>query len=184
MRSPFPIERRTFALLIDGLSRAKSKYSMPAVARWATSDVWRLGRRQYALFERTAVLIDGRFVSAAAALVLVSTPHPFEVFKSEHAAGYGKRWWSLRPTPTGASSRNQRRAGRRRIRPALGPGPENSPCRRLPHPWCCRVGGVPYVRSIQPGEPGPEPGFCAIDEGLVLSGVSRPRRGQQSGAHL
>ena len=24
--------------------------------------------------------------------MLVSTPHPFEVFKSEHAAGYGERW--------------------------------------------------------------------------------------------
>ena len=107
-------------------------------------------------FERTAVLIDGQFVSAAAALVLVSTPHPFEVFKSEHAAGYGERWWSPRPTPTGASSPKSN-AGDRPPPPyarLLGWPGKTHPRAFAAHPGVA-VGRRALCALDSAGEPGP-----------------------------
>jgi hypothetical protein len=42
-------------------------------------------------FENTAVLLDGRFHNQAAVFVMVASRHPFEMFKSEHAARSGER---------------------------------------------------------------------------------------------
>ncbi|HNX71088.1 nitric oxide-sensing protein NosP [Rivihabitans pingtungensis] len=175
VRSPFPIERRTFALLlIDGLS-AREEQVASRLSR-ALGDIPMFGGSagDNMRFERTAVLIDGQFVSAAAALVLVSTPHPFEVFKSEHAAGYGER---VVVTEADADRRivteiNAEPAAAEYAR-LLGLAPEKlTPQAFAAHPLVLQVGGVPYVRSIQRVNPDLSLSFfCAIDEGLVLSGT-------------
>lgn len=125
-------------------------------------------------FERTAVLVDGQFVSNAAVLVLASTRHPFEVFKSEHAAGYGER---VVITEADADRRivteiNAEPAAAEYAR-LLGLPPEKlTPQAFAAHPLVLQVGGVPYVRSIQRVNPDMSLSFfCAIDEGLVLSGT-------------
>ena len=134
----FRIERRTFALLLIGTACPREEQVASRLSR-ALGDIPMFGGRNVAAmrFDAQFRRADRRPLSAPPPAGRV--PHPFEVFKSEHAAvtwraggGRGRR----RPAHR---HRNQRRAGRRRIRPALWPGLENSPRRHLPHTPGCRA---------------------------------------------
>ncbi|MFC3625097.1 nitric oxide-sensing protein NosP [Vogesella amnigena] len=171
----FPLERRTFALLlVDGLS-AREEQLAGRLAR-ALGDIPICGGSagDNMRFERTHVLVDGEFVSDSAVLVLVATRHPFEVFKSEHTVRSGER---LVVTEADSERRlvteiNAEPAAAEYAR-MLGVSPEKlSPLSFAAHPLVLNVGGVPYVRSIQRINPDLSLSFfCAVDEGIVLSGT-------------
>lgn len=173
--TPFPVERHTFAiLLIDGLS-AREEQLASYLSR-ALGDIPLFGGSagDDMRFERTAILMDGVFRSDAAVLVLVATCHPFEVFKSEHATGFGER------VVITEADADQRLVTEINAEPAaaeyarlLGVSPEHlSPTTFAAHPLVLQVGGVPYVRSIQRVNADLSLNFfCAIDEGVVLSGT-------------
>jgi len=170
-----PLERNAFALLlIDGLSaseelvasRLSSALGNIPLAGGSAGDNMR--------FERTAILLGGRFHSGIAALVLVATRHPFEVFKSEHAARSGER---MVITEADADARmvieiNAEPAAAEYSR-LFGLNPEQlSPAHFAAHPLVLQVGSVPYVRSIQRVNSDLSLSFfCAVDEGVVLSGT-------------
>jgi hypothetical protein len=174
-KAGFPLERHAFALLlVDGLS-AREEQLAGRLAR-ALGDIPICGGSagDNMRFERTHILVDGQFVSDSAALVLIATPHPFEVFKSEHAIRSGER---VVVTEADAEARlvteiNAEPAAAEYAR-LLGVSPERlTPLSFAAHPLVLNVGGVPYVRSIQRINPDLSLSFfCAIDEGIVLSGT-------------
>ena len=174
-KAGFAIERRTFALLlVDGLS-AREEQLAGSLAR-ALGDIPICGGSagDNMRFERTHILIGGQFVSDSAALLLIASRHPFEVFKSEHTIRNGER---LVVTEADSQRRlvteiNAEPAAAEYAR-LLGVVPEKlSPLAFAAHPLVLNVGGVPYVRSIQRINPDLSLSFfCAVDEGIVLSGT-------------
>lgn len=170
----FPLERHTFALLlVDGLSACEEQLAGHLARALGEIPICGGSAGDNMRFERTHILIKGEFVSDSAALVLIATRHPFEVFKSEHAVRHGER---MVVTEADASSRlvteiNAEPAAAEYAR-LLGMSPERlSPLTFAAHPLVLNVGGVPYVRSIQRINPDLSLSFfCAIDEGIVLSG--------------
>ncbi len=168
-------ERQTFAvLLIDGLSAQEERVASRLSRALGTIPLVGGSAGDNMRFERTAILANGRFIGGAAALVLVSTHHPCEVFKSEHTARAGER---VVVTEADADRRlvteiNAEPAAAEYAR-LLGISPDQlTQDSFATHPLVLQVGGVPYVRSIQRVNPDLSLNFfCAIDEGLVLSGT-------------
>jgi hypothetical protein len=170
-----PIDRRTFALmLIDGLSACEEIIASRLSSALGNIPMVGGSAGDCLRFERTAVLIDGKFHSDAAALVLVATQHPFEVFKSEQSSRSGER---MVITEADVQTRlvteiNAEPAAAEYSR-LLGLNPDElTPNTFAGHPLVLQVGGVPYVRSIQRVNPDLSLSFfCSVDEGVVLSGT-------------
>ncbi len=105
---------------------------------------------------------------------MVASRHPFEMFKSEHAARSGER---MVITEADADSRlvteiNAEPAAAEYCR-LLGLDPDQlDPHTFAAHPLVLQVGGVPYARSIQRVNDDLSLSFfCSVDEGVVLSGT-------------
>jgi hypothetical protein len=170
-----PVDRRSFALmLVDGLSACEEVLASRISSALGNIPLVGGSAGDNMRFESTAVLIDGVFQSDAAALVLVATRHPFEVFKSEQAARCGER---MVITEADADTRvvteiNAEPAAAEYSR-LLGLNPDHlTPTAFAGHPLVLQVGGVPYVRSIQRVNPDLSLSFfCTVDEGVVLSGT-------------
>lgn len=170
-----PIDRRTFALmLIDGLSACEEIIASRLSSALGNIPMVGGSAGDNLRFERTAVLIDGSFHSDAAALVLIATRHPFEVFKSEQSSRSGER---MVITEADVHTRlvteiNAEPAAAEYSR-LLGLDPDElTPHTFAGHPLVLQVGGVPYVRSIQRVNPDLSLSFfCSVDEGVVLSGT-------------
>ncbi len=175
VQSGLMIDRRAFAmLLIDGMAACEERVTSQLSRALGEVPLFGGSAGDNMRFEKTAVLIDGQFRSHCAALILIATKYPFEVFKSEHTARTGER-----VVITEADS-NQRLVTEINAEPAaaeyarlLGVSVESlSPRIFATHPLVLQVSGVPYVRSIQRVNPDLSLNFfCAIDEGLVLSGT-------------
>lgn len=122
-------------------------------------------------FARTAVLHGGRWHDNAAVLVVVATPLPFRVFKTEHFIVDEER-----VVITGADPRhrvvteiNAEPAAREYARVVGLDRAPLTPMVFASHPMVVRVGGANFVRSIQKvNDDGSLTFFCAIDEGIVL----------------
>lgn len=164
----------TFALLlIDGLSR--NEEAVVASVHWRLGTIPLCGGSagDDLRLERTYVYCDGRFHGNAAVLALVTTPHPFRVFKSQHFSGSATRMVVTRADPARrvVMEINAEPAAREYAR-LVGLDPDARLTQEMfaRHPVLVKLGGDHYVRSIQKvGEDGSLTFFCAIDEGVVLT---------------
>ncbi|GGF01561.1 hypothetical protein GCM10011611_03850 [Aliidongia dinghuensis] len=123
-------------------------------------------------FNRCYVFYDGRFVSDAAVLLLITTRRRFAVFKTEHFVPT-----DCKMVVTGADL-DRRRVHEINAEPAASEyarlvgldGQPLSPKIFAAHPVMVRVGGQYHVRAIQKVNPDHSlTFFCAIDEGIVLT---------------
>lgn len=159
-------------LLIDGMSRREDQLVTALRLGLGTIPLFGGSAGDGLDFGETFVLVDGRFVSDAAVLVLVRSRCPIEVFKFDNLA----------PVPTKmivTDAEPERRIVRElNAAPAaqeyarlIGHDPANlSPFVFASHPVVVRVGGQHHVRAIQQVQPnGDLVFFSAIDEGLVLT---------------
>ncbi len=136
-------------------------------------------------FDQTAVFCDGEFRSDTAALVLVNTATPFQVFNTQHFVPTDRR---VVVTDADAPAPSGDRAGwlarRRPLRATRGrgrgrPGPDA--VRRWTHG---RDDRRIQLRPLHPeGQPRRKSGFyCAIENGLVLRLGTRSRHGREAGS--
>ncbi len=126
-------------------------------------------------FTRTTILWEGAFHPHSAILVLISTDHPFQVFKTEHfAVGEGKMVVTeADPARRVVSEINAEPAAQEYARLVGLPPGSLDPMKFASHPVVVRVAGVPYVRSIQKVNADDSlTFFCAIDEGIVLTNAA------------
>jgi len=164
--------RSQFAvMLVDGLSRREELLAeqvsgllggVPLIGGSAGDDL---------RFERTAVLVDGRFVSGAATVTVVTTGTPFRRFRVQHHAAGDQ---VLVVTSATAHERlvhtlNGRCAAEEYAR-AVGVGPADlSPTVFSTHPLVLRAGGGNWIRSISRVEPDGSLRFlCVAETGTVL----------------
>jgi len=169
-------DANTFAiLLIDGLAGVEEPV-LSAITRELGNIPLVGGSAGDALrFRETAVFHDGAFRPGCAALALVHTCLPFEVFKTQHITGIDKKMVITEADPV------------RRVVTEINAEPASEEYSRLfgvdannlhpmllaTHPLCVRVGGDDYVRSIRSvNEDRSMTFYCAIDEGIVLSAAN------------
>ena len=123
----------------------------------------------------THVFAGGRFHSAAAVVVLITTHHPFEVFSTHHLAARRDKLVVTRADP----------AGRRVLE--LNALPAVDEYARLVgvlpseldegvfarHPLAVKLGDAYYVRSIQRANAdGSLSFYCAVETGIVLTAMA------------
>ena len=122
-------------------------------------------------FGRTYVFSDGSFRPDRAALILITTPLPFKVFKTQHFVPTARR---LVITKADSSRRtvgeiNGFPAAEEYARLIGADASSICPKRFATSPVVVLIGGNTYVRSIQKANPDSSiTFFCAIEEGLVL----------------
>lgn len=159
-------------LLVDGLS-VREEQLVSAVAN-ALGDTPLVGGSagDDLNFGRTWVLYDGRFVSNAATLLLVTTPRRFSVFKTEHFLETDRKVVVTRANPADrvVTEINGEPAAFEYARIVGINGGPLTPRTFAAHPLMVRVGGQYHVRAIQKvNADNSLTFFCAIDEGLVLT---------------
>ena len=122
-------------------------------------------------FGKTQVYFEGRFHADSAVLVLVTTPLPFQTFKTQHFVPTDQR---VVVTQADAAQRIVREidgwpAAQAYAR-LVGVDAQNlDPMRFAASPVVVVIDGTNYVRSIQKVNPdGSLTFFCAIEEGVVL----------------
>ena len=161
-------------LLIDGLSRREEP-----VARAFQNALGKItlvggSAGDDLRFERTWVFHDGAFHTDSALLVLLSTPLPFKVFKTQHFVSEDERLVVTEANPSQRLVReiNGLPAAEEYARVVGVPVGELTPLRFAASPVVVAIDGTDYVRSIQKANPdGSLTFYCAIDEGLVLRAV-------------
>jgi hypothetical protein len=164
---------RSFALLlVDGLSVREEQVlsalatplgDIPLVGGSAGDDL---------NFRRTWIYYGGRFVTNAAALLLIATRRRVSVFKTEHFLDTGSKVVVTGANPAAriVTELNAEPAAREYARIVGLSDTELSPGTFAAHPLMVRVGGLYHVRAIQKVNPDQSlTFFCAIDEGLVLT---------------
>lgn len=122
-------------------------------------------------FQRTWIFHEGRFHTDSAVLLLLSTPLPFRILRSQHFVADGER---LVVTEVDAARRIVREInGRSAVQEyarlvGVAPG-QLTPEHFASWPVVVMIDGSDFVRSIQHANPdGSLTFFCAIDEGVVL----------------
>jgi hypothetical protein len=122
-------------------------------------------------FGSTRVYFDGHFRSDRAALVLATTPLPFQLFQTQHYVATSERFVVTAADPA------HRLVGEINGLPAaneyarmLGVAPAQLSARHFAaHPVVVTVNGRPYVRSIQQADAQGNLRFLsAVEEGMVL----------------
>lgn len=123
-------------------------------------------------FRETAIFVDGRILSSASLLVLVSTDLAFRVFERQHFQALDQKMVVTRADPA------RRRVMEINAEPAAEEyarliGLERADLTPLvfaSHPLVVKAGGRHYVRAIKRADDdGSLHFFCAIDEGIILS---------------
>lgn len=159
-------------LLVDGLSVMEEQVvatlhnalaGMPLVGGSAGDD---------ALFEKTHVYSEGRFLSDSAVTAVFMTTLPFKAFKTQHFIPTDKKLviTSADPSRRIVNEIDGRPAAWEYARILGLEIDELKPMVFSKYPVMLRIGGEYYVRSIQKVNPdGSLTFFCAIDEGLVLT---------------
>ena len=122
-------------------------------------------------FQRTWIFHEGRFHTDSALLLLLATPLPFRILRSQHFVADGER---LVVTEVDAPQRivreiNGRPAVQEYAR-LVGVAPEQlTPEHYASWPVVVMIDGTDFVRSIQHANAdGSLTFYCAIDEGVVL----------------
>ncbi|MGK9233252.1 FIST C-terminal domain-containing protein [Inquilinus limosus] len=164
---------RTFALLInDGLSMHEE--IIVAALGDALGEIPLVGGSagDNLAFRETAIFLDGRVLSSASLLVLVSTDLAFRVFERQHFQALDQKMVVTRADPARrvVMEINAEPAAEEYAR-MIGLTPADlTPLVFASHPLVVRAGGRHYVRAIQRvDEQGCLHFFCAIDEGIILS---------------
>ena len=163
----------SFALLLsDGLSMREE--SLVSAIHGALGVVPLVGgsAADATEFRATYVFHDGEFRKNCALLVLVRTTAPFEVFKTEHFEMSEEKLVVTGADPARrlVTEINGEPAGREFARVVGLDVKELTPLVFAAHPVIVRVGGVPFVRSIQKvNDDESLTFFCAVDEGIVLT---------------
>jgi hypothetical protein len=162
----------SFALiLIDGLSMREE-----LATRWFQDSLGQIplvggSAGDGSKFQRTQVFVDGRFHDDSAVLVLLSTPLPFKIFKTQHFVPTDKRIVVTAADPahrlvTEIDGYPAAEGYARML------GVDTKTIDRLgfaDNPVMVLVDGENYVRSIQKiNADGSLTFYCAIDEGVVL----------------
>jgi len=164
---------RSFAMLmVDGMSGAEESILSALNAGLMDIPLFGGSAGDSLDFHQTFVLKDGEVRSDAAVLVLIHTPCPFRVFKTQHFVGSDVKMVITGADPVRriVTEINAEPAGREFARMVGLEVEELTPLIFATHPVVVKVGGTDYVRSIQKVNPdGSLSFFCAIDEGLVLS---------------
>ncbi|SDH32002.1 nitric oxide-sensing protein NosP [Propionivibrio dicarboxylicus] len=172
MANPAATGDNSFAfMLIDGLSVREE-----AVASFLQTALGRIplvggsaGDDQR--FSRTRIFHDGAFHSDCAALLLISTPFPFQPFKTQHFTRKDERLVVTEADPESRVVReiNGLPAAREYARVIGVPLDDLKSFHFASSPVVVVIDGTDYVRSIQKVNPdGSLTFFCAIEEGLVL----------------
>ncbi len=166
-----------FALcLIDGLSF--SEEAVTAALHWGLDDVPLLGGSagDDMRFGATTLILDGEPASNAAILILVETPVPFHIFKTDNFVPTPDKLVVTRSDPDRriVHEFNAAPAAAEYAR-VIGIDPRSlSPQSFASHPLVVRVGGEYYCRSVQKmNADGSLSFFCAIDDGIVMT-VAEP----------
>ncbi|MDD5029675.1 MAG: FIST N-terminal domain-containing protein [Rhodoferax sp.] len=171
-QTPEVSSHNTFAFfMIDGLSIREEPVVQTLQAALGNIALCGGSAGDDCKFERTWVFHDGAFHADSAVLVLIQTPLPFKIFKTQHFVSEGER---LVVTEADVA---------RRIVTEINGLPAAEEYARIlgldlkeltlfhfaANPVVVVMDGTDYVRSIQKVDPtGPLTFFCAIDEGLVL----------------
>lgn len=122
-------------------------------------------------FGQTQVYCEGRFHADSAVLILVTTPLPFKLFKTQHFVATAER---LVVTEADIASRNVKEinglpAAQEYARILGIDARDLDPFRFAAWPVVVMIDGTNYVRAIQRVNPdGSLTFFCAIEDGLVL----------------
>ncbi len=122
-------------------------------------------------FGTTHVYFEGRFYSDSAILILITTPLPFKLFKTQHFVATDER---LVVTEADTARRivkeiNGLPAAQEYARIVGIDARDLDPMRFASWPVVVMIDGTNYVRSIQKANPdGSLTFFCAIEDGLVL----------------
>lgn len=123
-------------------------------------------------FGKTFIFHEGEFRTDCAVLTLVHSKYPFVAFKAEHFVPSSERMIVTGADPPRrlVTEINGEPAAQEYAR-LIGLGVEElTPTVFATHPVVVKVGGTPYVRSIQQvSENGSLTFYCAIDEGIVLT---------------
>ena len=160
-------------LLIDGLSNQEESF-VSALSR-GLGEVRLFGgsAADGTRFGQTFVYHDGEFHTDAALVTLVQTDFPFSVFKTQHFEASEEKMVVTEASPSQrlVTEINGEPAGREYARAVgLDDIEELTPLVFATYPVVVRLGGQPYVRSIQKVNPDESlTFFCAIDEGIVLT---------------
>ncbi|MGN6143592.1 MAG: FIST N-terminal domain-containing protein [Mesorhizobium sp.] len=171
-------ERRTFALcFIDGLSYAEE--AVTSAIHWGLDDIPLIGGSagDDLKFETTRLVCDGRVATDSAIIVLVDTPIPFHVFKTDNFVPTDEKLVVTASDPDHRIVREFNAANAAgEYAASVGIVPETlTPLSFASHPVVVRVGGEYYCRSIQKmNTDGSLSFFCAIDDGVVLS-IAQPK---------
>lgn len=164
--------QRAFAfLLIDGLSVREEPVTR--TLQNALGDIPMFGGSagDGLRFGSTRIYANGRFHTDSAALVVISTPLPFHIFKTQHFVSTEER---MVVTDADAEKRIVREinglpAAAEYARLVGVDVDDLDPLRFAASPVVVLIDGVDYVRSIQKANPdGSLTFYCAIEEGLVL----------------
>lgn len=162
-------------LLIDGLSVCEERVVSGLYQALGEIPLFGGSAGDDLAFRKTGVLLDGTFHDNAAVLLLIATRDPFEVFKTEHFVASEEKMVVTEADPTRriVTEINAEPAAREYARVHGLQMDELSPMMFAAHPVVVKVGGVPYVRSIQKVNPdGSLTFYCAIDEGIVLTAAT------------
>ena len=122
-------------------------------------------------FARTSIFGNGRFHLDSVALILITTPLPFKIFKTQHFVSTDER---LVVTEADTTRRivkeiNGLPAAEEYARLVGVDVHDLNPMRFAAAPVVVMIDGTDYVRSIQKANPdGSLTFFCAIEEGLVF----------------
>ncbi len=175
-RDQLPDAKRFAVCLIDGLCFAEE--AITSAIHWGLDDIPLLGGSagDDMRFERTTVIHDGEAQSDAAIIILVSTPVPFHIFKTDNFVPTDTKLvvTSSDPEHRIVHELNAEPAASEYAK-AIGMDTQSlGPLSFASHPVVVRVGGEYYCRSIQkPNDDNSLSFFCAIDDGIVLT-VAKP----------
>ncbi len=164
---------RVFGLmLVDGLSEAEEP--LVAAVHWAFDDMQLLGGSSGdgLMFEKTALIHEGRVLTRAAILMMIESDYPFRIFKTDNFEATPVKF-----VVTAANAEHRvvhelnAEVAAREYASAIGLMLDDlSPLSFASYPLVVKVGGDYYCRSIRNvNADGSLSFYCAIDEGLVFT---------------
>lgn len=171
--APVPIAGHTFGLvLIDGMSRQEEWVVSTLSSALGDIPLFGGSAGDDLRFNDTYVYADGVLRRDAAVLLLVNTPAPFHVFRTQHFVHTDRKMvvTAADPAARRVSEINGEPAAEEYARMVGLDVNRLAPMAFAANPVVVRVGGLYYVRSIQKvNEDLSLTFFCAIDEGIVLT---------------
>jgi hypothetical protein len=170
--APQATPENSFALLlIDGLSNREEAVVHTFQTGLGKTALFGGSAGDQMQFKNTYVFCNGAFHNDSAVLALISTPHPFKIFKTQHFVAGPQR---MVVTEADESERlvreiNGRPAAEEYAR-ALGIQiSELGTAHFSSHPMVVRINGMDFVRSVLSANPdGSLTFYCAIERGMVM----------------